>query len=149
MIYTSLYAFDDEVNLSVSRITAGENEPLLSNGTRGPTDSGTEDSYFRTFLHAITPIDTENWSEMSVFKKTYEIFKVHLNGLQKKHEALLLSLCPRSSVSVCSSVRPHFHFKREFRNVLSREFVLHTQMADIESKAPIRCGLKLYRSKSY
>lgn len=40
-------------------------------------ESSPEDpSPFQRFLYAINPIDTENWAEMNLIKKIYEVFKV-------------------------------------------------------------------------
>ncbi|KAK3084637.1 hypothetical protein FSP39_016661 [Pinctada imbricata] len=68
---------DDEIKDKIS--SAGEREPLLGNGINKPNDSSDseegETSVWREFLSAITPIDTENWSDMGVIKKTYEVFK--------------------------------------------------------------------------
>nr|XP_022342297.1 mitochondrial sodium/calcium exchanger protein-like [Crassostrea virginica] len=66
--------------------TGSEREPLLSrlhNERQGnvnieTSSSGSErneQTPFQNFLLAINPIDTENWSEMGLLKRTYEVFK--------------------------------------------------------------------------
>lgn len=63
-----------------------ESKPLLSSlrsETRGNVNISTESmesspedpSPFQQFLYAINPIDTENWAEMNLIKKIYEVFK--------------------------------------------------------------------------
>ncbi|XP_061196884.1 mitochondrial sodium/calcium exchanger protein-like [Saccostrea echinata] len=63
-----------------------EREPLLTNrheDTKSSvniltdsSESREEDrSPFQLFLSAINPIDTENWAEMGIFKRIYEVFK--------------------------------------------------------------------------
>lgn len=74
--------------LRSSLLTGSEREPLLSrlhNEGQGnvnieTSSSGSErneQTPFQNFLSAINPIDTENWSEMGLLKRTYEVFKVH------------------------------------------------------------------------
>lgn len=66
--------------------SGSESKPLLSSlrsETRGNVNISTESmesspedpSPFQQFLYAINPIDTENWPEMNLIKKIYEVFK--------------------------------------------------------------------------
>ncbi|XP_055996579.1 mitochondrial sodium/calcium exchanger protein-like isoform X2 [Ostrea edulis] len=45
---------------------------ILTNSSESEAD---DQSPFQRFLSAINPIDTENWAEMGIFKKIFEVFK--------------------------------------------------------------------------
>lgn len=72
--------------MNVTLQADSESKPLLSSlrsETRGNVNISTESmdspedpSPFQQFLYAINPIDTENWAEMNLIKKIYEVFKV-------------------------------------------------------------------------
>jgi hypothetical protein len=68
-------------------LSGSERDPLLRNmpedskssvniSTNSSESEADDQSPFQRFLSAINPIDTENWAEMGIFKKIYEVFKV-------------------------------------------------------------------------
>lgn len=76
--------------MNVPLPAGSESKPLLSSlrsETRGNVNISTESmesspedlSPFQQFLYAINPIDTENWPEMNLIKKIYEVFKVYID----------------------------------------------------------------------
>lgn len=77
-------------NMNVPLPAGSESKPLLSSlrsETRGNVNISTESmesspedpSPFQQFLYAINPIDIENWPEMNLIKKIYEVFKVYID----------------------------------------------------------------------
>lgn len=64
------------VCVCVSIVTDGEDQPLLSNPDVISLTAVHDNSATKEFLHHISPIDQDGWSELSLFKKFYEIFKV-------------------------------------------------------------------------
>lgn len=73
--------------MNVTLQADSESKPLLSSlrsETRGNVNISTESmesspedpTPLQQFLYAINPIDTENWAEMNLIKKIYEVFKV-------------------------------------------------------------------------
>lgn len=73
--------------MNVTLQAGSESKPLLSSlrsETRGNVNISTESmesspedpTPLQQFLYAINPIDTENWAEMNLIQKIYEVFKV-------------------------------------------------------------------------
>lgn len=55
--------------------TDGERQPLLSNPDVISLTAVKDMTIAQEFLHSINPIDTEEWSGFSLFKKVFEVFK--------------------------------------------------------------------------
>ncbi|XP_060593798.1 mitochondrial sodium/calcium exchanger protein-like isoform X2 [Ruditapes philippinarum] len=53
----------------------GESQPLLSNPDVISLTAVRDQTPLQEFLHHINPIDTDEWSGFSLFKKIYEVFK--------------------------------------------------------------------------
>jgi len=59
-----------------SPVTDGERQPLLSNPDVISLTAVRDDGALAQFLRAVSPIDTEQWSGMSMLKKIYNVYKV-------------------------------------------------------------------------
>ncbi|XP_052801563.1 mitochondrial sodium/calcium exchanger protein-like isoform X2 [Mya arenaria] len=67
-----------EIINPLDTVMVGERQPLLSNPDVISLTAVREEGAMAEFVRAISPVDTEMWSGMSLIKKAYEVFKCPL-----------------------------------------------------------------------